>query len=364
MRNLKGGSVDTGQQPPKFEGFEQRLLDELKLMVTERRVDAADPAVSVSAGRPPIRMPAWRRAGLVAAAGLAVGALTVTSVFAGGLIGSGPAPAGGAHIELTSFLAKAAAAARKHPAKPVQADWIFVSRVKAGDTGPKTDNKVRCFIMTYDTPATGRGSFPTRSGPCRDEAALFKPHSSEVGLANGRHSGITTKSGPVTHGYPNPATLPTSPKALLAALNRDAAKGHWGIQTTDLTGAGTWSSDLPRNGVVFGLIERLLQIPIPPRLVAALFEVTGRLPGVTLDRHATDLIGRRGVGISLALPTKNSANGLSLEFVLNPKKGYNFLGSAFVDRIGHPAHPQKFGYAVMESYLAGPAATTPPAPGH
>jgi hypothetical protein len=345
MRNLKGGPVDTDQMSPKFEGFEQRLLDELKLMVAERRVDAADPVVTVSAGRPPFRMPVWRRVGLAAIAGVAAGALAVAVLFAGGVVGSGP----GEHSDLSSFLARAAAAARSHPVAPPKPGQVFVERVKVGETGPKTENKVGCFEMVYDTPATGRGTFPTKSGHCGANGASTLIRL--ITMPSGHHH-------PVTHGYPDPAKLPADPKALLAALNRDAAHGHWDDGTVDLVGAEFWSTNLPRNGIVFGLIERLLQVPIRPALRAALFAVTGHLPGVSLERHATDLIGRPGVGISLLLPVKDSASGLRLEFVLNPKT-YEFLGFGFIDGIGNRAHPQKFGYAVITSYLVVPAEPSP-----
>ncbi|HEX9623644.1 MAG TPA: hypothetical protein VF979_04640 [Streptosporangiaceae bacterium] len=352
MRNFAGGSIDTDRELPKFEGFEQRLLDELKMMVAERRIDVIDPVEVVNPGGSPFRMPVWRRVGLVGAAGLAAGSMATAAVFAGGLVGGGSAASGNARVELTSFLAKAGAAARSHPVALPKPGQVFIEQVKAGDTGPNTGNKLTCYQVVYDTPATGRATFPAKSGPCGTKLTPYVKGKAVV--AHRLSGGMTLKADHGTRGYPNPAKLPTDPTALLAALNHAAGLGHWGTGSIDLANAELFSSGAPHNAIVFGLIERLLQVPIRPALRAALFEVTGRLHGITLDRHATDIIGRPGVGISLPLPIKDNPDGLRLEFVLNAKT-YRFLGVALTDSIGgNPAHPAKYGYAVIKSTLATP----------
>lgn len=338
-------------ESPKLEGYEQRLLDELKLMVAQGWVDDAAPVRVPGPGRSPLRMPAWRRAGLVAAAGLAAGAMTIAGLFAGGLLGGGSAAGTSEHVELTAFLAKAAAAARSAPAALPKPGQIFVERVSTGETGPKTDGKVRCYLLAYDTPATGQAAFPTESAPCGTKLTRFLTGGTVVRAAGARPS---TRASHVTHGYPDPATLPTRPAALLDALNRAADRGHWGTGSVALGSLELDSSSEPHNAIVFGLIERLLQVPIRPALRSALFEVTGHLHGVRLDRHATDLIGRPGVGIALPLPIQGSADGVQMEFVLS-QKTYRFLGLAMTDSIdGNPANPSKFGYSVIKTQLITP----------
>jgi hypothetical protein len=159
---------------------------------------------------------------------------------------------------------------------------------------------------------------------------------------------VITEPDPGAHGYPDPARLPTKQKALLAALDRAATRGHWDTGTIDVANGGLFVQEGSRNMIVFGLIARLLQVPIRPALRAALFEVTGHLHGINLVRHTIDLIGRAGVGISLPIRGKDLAPGLALEYVVDAKT-YQFLGLALIN--GNPANPYMSGYSVIKSSL-------------
>lgn len=333
---------------PKFEGFEERLLSELKIMVADRQL-VVDP-VGVSRPRwSPFRMPVRRRVGLVGAIGL-VGALAAAVVVPSeGVFNATPSP-GYAHYELTSFLSQAAAAARSHPVTLPEAGQVFVERVQAGQTGPRTLNRVRCYELVYRTPATGRAAFPTREGPCGGKLRPFHAEEFVYHPVKGGWSEVDLKQDPNAHGYPDPARLPTRPAALLTALSRAASSGHWDTDTLILPDGSLLGSKASHVGVMFGLIERLLQVPIRPALRAALFEVTGRLHDISLDRHAKDLIGRPGVGISLALGIKGRP-GIGLQFVVDAKT-YQFLGVAWNTGIDSKlAHPEKSGYSVIKSFL-------------
>jgi hypothetical protein len=78
------------------------------------------------------------------------------------------------------------------------------------------------------------------------------------------------------------AKLPARTKALLVALNRAADHGHWDTGTVSLADGEMFSPEGRHSAIVFGLIERLPEVPIRPALRAALFEVTGHLHGLTL----------------------------------------------------------------------------------
>ncbi len=341
MGNFTDGSVNT-HPTPKFEGFEQRLLDELKILVAERAIEVIDPVVAVKPGRPPFRKPAWRRVGLVGAVGLAASSVAAAVVLAGGLVSSGPAPGSGGHVELTSFLSRAEAAARSHPVVTAKPGQIFFERVKDGVIGPKTGTALTCYLSFYDTPATGLGEFPTKTVAChRVKGEFTSPFIPD----------------PTVHGYPNPAKLPTQPAKLLAVLRRDAIRGKWDGGVAALSAGNLLGPAGKRDEEAFTLIGRMLEVPLRPALRAALFEVTGKLPGITIDRKATDIAGRPGVGLSLPLPTKGAPHGLALELVLNSKT-YKFLGLALTDSIdGTPAHPSESGYAVIKSGLVTPKKT-------
>jgi hypothetical protein len=358
MNDRTGGPVGTDHELPKFEGFEERLLGELKTMVADRQIQAVNPVSAPKPGRSPFRMPVRRRVSLgLGAVGL-VGALAAAVIVPGeGVMNATPTP-GYAHYELTSFLSQAAAAARSHPVPLPNAGEVFVERVRSGQTGPRTLNKVRCYLMVYRTLATGRAAFPTKQGPCGGKLRTIIPEQIVYHPVGGGWSEVDTKRDLGAHGYPDPDKLPTRPAALLVALNRAAARGHWNTGTLGLPDGALVGSKESRVGIMFALIERLLQVPIRPTLRAALFEVTGRLHGIYLDRHATDLIGRPGVGISLSLGVKGQP-GIGLQFVVDAKT-YQFLGVAWNTGIyGKPAQPEKSGYAVIESYMQGKAERSP-----
>jgi hypothetical protein len=137
--------------------------------------------------------------------------------------------------------------------------------------------------MAYQTPETGRASFPTKVGSCGGKLRPFIEQKAVDHPVKGGRTAIDLKRDPGAHGYPDPAKLPTRPAALLNTLNRAAVGGHWDTGTLSLADGAMLGPDGPRNAIVFWLIERLLQVPIRPALRAALFEVTGQLHGITLD---------------------------------------------------------------------------------
>ena len=94
--------------------------------------------------------------------------------------------------------------------------------------------------------------------------------------------------GPASAGVQRPtyawlASLPTDPDELLDELERSA---------------------VPVDGqepeqALFDLVGNLLfEQVVPPDTAAALYRAVTRLPGVEVERGATDALGRRGVGIS------------------------------------------------------------------
>jgi len=53
----------------------------------------------------------------------------------------------------------------------------------------------------------------------------------------------------------------------------------------------------------FEIIKELLTTYVmPPALTAELYRALGAVPGVTVDRHATDIAGRHGLGFRITLP--------------------------------------------------------------
>ena len=120
---------------------------------------------------------------------------------------------------------------------------------------------------------------------------------------------------PVPFGWPSVSyrylnSLPTSPARLLAVIkaNLKAQQDPIGAE-----GAGHLG--------VFNAVQTLLQNTVlPPRLLAGLYGVLARDPGVRFERSVTDLAGRTGVGFSTV-----QEGYLKEQIVINPKT-YAYMG--------------------------------------
>jgi hypothetical protein len=102
------------------------------------------------------------------------------------------------------------------------------------------------------------------------------------------------------------------PYAGLSSLPRDPV-------TLDQYVAGLLTQgDGPAPVRAFRVIEDLLVTYVmPPALTAELYRALGNIPGVTVDRHATDIAGRHGIGFKIALPAGQGA-GFD-ELILDPR---------------------------------------------
>lgn len=105
---------------------------------------------------------------------------------------------------------------------------------------------------------------------------------------HGRTCGVPLRaykaSGPAPGSAAALRALPTDPDSLLAAIDK---------MTSDDNGR-------PRPWLRWKSIQDLVNEQyVPPKIRAALFEVVGKLPGATLDRTATDAIGRPGIAVSV-----------------------------------------------------------------
>jgi hypothetical protein len=120
---------------------------------------------------------------------------------------------------------------------------------------------------------------------------------------------------PVPFGWPSVSytylnSLPTSPARLMAVIkdNLEAQPDPIGAE-----GAG--------NAGVFNAVQALLQNTVlPPRLLAGLYGVLARDPGVHFERSATDLAGRTGMGFSTV-----QEGYLEEQIVINPRT-YAYMG--------------------------------------
>jgi len=102
------------------------------------------------------------------------------------------------------------------------------------------------------------------------------------------------------------------PYAGLSSLPRDPVALDRYLAGLPLRGWG------PAPVRVFRVIEDLLiTYVMPPALTAELYRALGNIPGVTVDRHATDIAGRHGIGFKIAIPSEQG--GGFDELILDPK---------------------------------------------
>jgi hypothetical protein len=325
--------MSVGERP--LGAFEERLLAELRQVVAEQAAleDAAHRSWNGSGvrsqpgGRRPgvagrFRVPRLR--GRVALAG-ALSLSLAAGLTAVALVTGRPGAPGG-DVSLDAFLTAAAAAVRDQPYPrpgPGQLAYSLTYTTQV-TTGRYPSASSSCTVDWYDSAGNpvyvyqDLGTNPPYLVYPASQAWPPMPRCQDVPLKVSPGS-IRSAATP-GHWYPAPGSLPTDPSELLARLDRDLSLGaaYWGLQS--LLRVPSPAHDQ----LVFELIGRLLQGPIPGALRAALYEAVIHLPGVTLVRHVVDALGRPGVGVSMQV------SGLAVmptgyEFILGADT-YRFLG--------------------------------------
>ncbi len=111
-------------------------------------------------------------------------------------------------------------------------------------------------------------------------------------------------------GFPDTSSLPTEPEALRLAVQNHPLPG-----TGNRPGGKPLETPLDTEETILGLWGILQQPVSDPELRAAVFNALAELPGIGLDRDATDLAGRSGYAISFVAQD----SGLRNEYVFDPE---------------------------------------------
>jgi hypothetical protein len=272
--------------------FEERLLAELKQEMT-----AGQPGVRQAKARSPRSRRIAMTAAIVVSAAVAAGLIVATDT----------APAGTPAVRYSlaaDFLNRAAAAARAQNAplpKPDQVSYLEQLIVSPGPHGGIRE----CLVMWSPSPLTGLAGW-VMGGKCGPGVPAVPSVLNEM----------RSPSKP-TYLYPALNTLPTTPAALRSALYAAAARG-----------GAAWSLPSVRsaNVIVAILIERLMGVPLPGQLRAALYELLARMPGTTLVPNAVDAAGRHGTGI--VMKWGYPGYGLGTIETIFARSTFTVLGSA------------------------------------
>ncbi|QKG25568.1 CU044_5270 family protein [Actinomadura verrucosospora] len=308
-------------------------MDEMALL-REAGADVAPPTdAALQAGRDRLaaaarparrRPPRLRRPaalGLLAAAAAVAGAAAITMAQVVAPDGHGSATAAAAEV-----LRDAAATARGGP--PVRPSAYSYTRellVFPGEPGRQCEET----WLRRDGSLAAGGTFPERRGGHCD------PHEPGRWLPSLRDGDADRRP------HADVRTLPTVPSALRARLYSDAAHGRG--QNADDKG--------PRDQLVFNRIGRLLRMPLPPELRAALFQTLATVPGVDVVRGERDALGRQG--IALARSFGDPGDTTRVEIILAPGT-YRYLGMKAVQDMGAPAPLTR-----LSALLTTAAVTTP-----
>jgi hypothetical protein len=92
------------------------------------------------------------------------------------------------------------------------------------------------------------------------------------------------------------AALPSSPSALLAAVDAELGRAWAGQNDFGVTGTATTK---PRREFAWlGLLLWNAYAAAPPPALAAVYQAIATIPGVSADQHVTDAAGRTAIGIT------------------------------------------------------------------
>jgi hypothetical protein len=145
-------------------------------------------------------------------------------------------------------------------------------------------------------------------------AVFVAPHDTSFG-------GVT---GTIPVSYAGLRTLPRTPRALVAYL-ASLRFPHW---------AG-WGPPPVR---VFEIIEEMLTTYVmPPALTAELYRALALIPGIAIDRHASDVAGRPGIGLSMAIPPGfgGGINEIVIDLRTHQLGGQQLLTTPHAGAAGH-----------------------------
>ncbi|MCW2918268.1 MAG: hypothetical protein JWN52_6336 [Actinomycetia bacterium] len=206
-----------------------------------------------------------------------------TAVAAGGIMlaraGSEPAAPTTIRVsDVAQVTSLVAAAARNQPdLSPRNDQFVHVKSVEVtvfsdtfGKGGRHTVQKLPRTNRELWLSVDGHQAGLLRESPC--------PHGQRCDTPL---QGYKWSSAPAPSSAAALRSLPTDPAKLLTAIDKiESGKGR------------------ARPELRWGAIQNLIDEQyVPPKVRAAIFEIVGGLPGATLNRNATDAIGRPGVAI-------------------------------------------------------------------
>jgi hypothetical protein len=277
--------------------------------------------------------------GLAAAATAAAVAMALTAPGAGPVHAGAPSPV----VREMAYRAAAAAAARPEVA-PGQ--WVYWQEkaYSSPDSGPAPNLTFQVWTTADGTDAAWLLNGKVAPVPCAQSIVDPGKSCQYIGQPivmtddRGESTGIAETSGKIPVPYADLSSLPRDPVALDRYLAGLPLRG-WG----------------PAPVREFEAIKDLLiTYVMPPTLTAELYRALGNIPGVTVDRHATDIAGRHGIGFKIALPADQ---GAGFDELILDQKTFALMGQQLIlgQAAGAKAGQIVSGTAVLKtSFVSGP----------
>jgi hypothetical protein len=329
-----------------LEDFRAAVAPPSEAVLARARAQVTD--VALGRGCPPRgRLGTRGKLVLTGLAGLAAAATAAAVAVALTAPGAGPVHTGAASPVVKEMAYRAAAAAAARP-EVAPGQWVYWQE-KAFSPPFSSAERGRVFQVWTTADATKAAWLldgKVASVPCAVPVSeplplkncqyIGQPIVMTDGRGNG--TGIAETSGQIPVTYARLSSLPRDPDAL-----------------------GRYLAGLPLSGPGFAPVREfevikdlLITYVMPPALTAELYQALGNIPGVTIDRHATDLAGRHGIGFKIALPAGQGA-GFD-ELILDPRT-FTLMGqqATLGPAAGAKAGQIVSGVAILKSALvSGP----------
>jgi hypothetical protein len=249
---------------------------------------------------------------LAGAAAVAVG-LGVTAYAVGGRTPrpAGPPPAAMRNAAVVQEMNRAASVVeRGHDVRPLPHQWLYVKTVFADKTPGK--KIVRQPSMETWTRFDGR-----RMATAND--VLRPPRLTFITIDPSKEGDDRTPA----QEYADLRAMPSDPDALLAQIQHK-------VDTVDrpreAKHGAPWTED-DRDDWTFRHLTAILdtEVPVPPRLQAAVYRAAAKIPGVRTEGSVVDAMGRKGLAVG-----RESERGSFLDQIILDPHTYRYLGTRTV----------------------------------
>jgi len=277
--------------------------------------------------------------------GLAAAATAAAVAIALAAPGAGPVRTGATSLVVREMAYRAAAAAAARP-EVAPGQWVYWQEkaYSSPDSGPAPNLTFQVWTTADGTDAAWLLNGKVAPVPCAQSIVDPGKSCQYIGQPivmtddRGKSTGIAETSGKIPVPYAGLSALPKDPVAL----------GRY-IAGLPLRG---WGPEPVREFEV--IKDLLITYVMPPALTAELYRALGNIPHVTVDRHATDVAGRHGIGFKIALPSEQG--GGFDELILDPQT-FALMGQQLTlgPAAGAKAGQVVSGVAILKSALvSGP----------